>query len=219
MDNGRIQRFSITERIAHWVHAASFFLLILTGLVVLSPKFAFLANLFGGVQGARYVHRAAGIVFSFVTVLIFVLGDRPAFVRWLKDITTWGKDDITFLKGFPKEFFGGHPQLPEQGRFNSGEKVNSLLVLGGGGVLAVTGLMMWFHEGIPLAIVRWAYPLHSLLALVMAAVVIGHMYLGLLHPGSREAINGMLSGYVSRAFAKTHHGKWYREVTQKETGK
>ncbi|MDR3564072.1 MAG: formate dehydrogenase subunit gamma [Negativicutes bacterium] len=217
MDNDRIERFSKAERLTHWVHTISFFALLMTGLVVFSPKFAVLANLFGGVQNARIVHRVAAVVFSFGTLFLLFFGDRPAFIRWIRDSITWDKTDITFLQQFPKEFFGGHPEFPEQGRFNSGEKVNSLLVLGGGTVLTITGLMMWFSDSVPLGIVRWAYPLHDLMALTMAAVIIGHMYLGLLHPGSKESINGMLYGSVKRSFAKAHHAKWYREVTQKET--
>ncbi|MDR3589557.1 MAG: formate dehydrogenase subunit gamma [Negativicutes bacterium] len=219
MDNDRIARFSLAERITHWVHTASFFTLLLTGLIVLSPKFGFLAPVFGGVQAARVIHKIAGLFFAFGTILIFVIGDWAAFVVWLKEITSWGKEDAAFLKEFPKEFFGGHPQLPEQGRFNSGEKVNSLLIIFAGAGLAVTGLMMWFADSIPLALIRWAYPLHDLAAFTMTAVIIGHMYLGLVHPGSKEAINGMLGGTVSRAFAKAHHARWYREMCQKEDAK
>jgi formate dehydrogenase subunit gamma len=205
------------ERVTHWVHTLSFFLLLLTGLVVFSAKFAFLAHLFGGVQIARIIHRGAAIVFSVGTLIMFIIGDRSAFFRWIRDISTWGKEDFTFLQLFPQEFFGGHPELPEQGRFNSGEKVNSLLVLCAGTALTVSGLMMWFYEWVPLVIIRWAYPIHDMAALAMAAVVIGHMYLGLVHPGSKEAINGMLFGTVKRSFAQAHHGRWYREVMQKET--
>ncbi|WP_378956476.1 formate dehydrogenase subunit gamma [Pelosinus sp. sgz500959] len=216
MNNDRIKRFSLIERISHWVHTFSFFTLVVTGLVVLSPHFHFLASLFGGVQETRIVHRIAGVVFSFGTLLLFIIGDSPAFTRWIKDITTWGKEDIAFLKEFPKEFLGGHANLPEQGRFNSGEKVNSLLILIDGGILTITGFMMWYADSIPLGIIRWAYPVHDIAAFLMMAVIVAHMYLGLLHPGSKEAINGMLSGTVSRSFAKLHHGKWYREMTQKE---
>lgn len=219
MSNERIARFSLTERIAHWLHTISFFVLILTGLIVFSPKFLFLAGIFGGVTGAQNIHHYTGLVFSFLTIIVFVAGDFPAFARWIKDITSWGKSDINFLKGFPQEFFGGHPELPEQGRFNAGEKANSLVILGGGTLLTVTGLMMWFAEYIPLDIIRWAYPLHSLLAFTLMAVVIAHMYLGLVHPGSKEAINGMLRGTVTREFAKAHHGKWYKEMIDKENAK
>lgn len=216
MDKGRVLRFSRPERWAHWVNAIAFFLLLLTGLVVFSPSFSFLAPLFGGVQGARLIHRTMALVFAFGSLAILVFGDWQAFRVWIREITTWEKSDLQFLSGFPKEFFGGHPQLPEQGRFNAGEKINSLLTLGGGTILTITGFSMWYAESLPLWFVRWCYPLHDLAALMMTSAIIGHMYLGLLHPGSKEAINGMLNGTVTRKFAQEHHGKWYREITQKE---
>lgn len=217
MDNDRIQRFSVGERVTHWVHTLSFFVLLLTGLVVFSPKFHFITALTGGVEGARIIHRAAGIVFGFVSLVIFFIGDRTSFIRWLKEITFFQKSDIKFLQGFAQEFMGGHPELPEQGRFNAGQKINSLMVLVVGTILTITGFMMWFAEAIPLEIIRWAYPLHDLAALGMTAVIIAHMYLGLLHPGSKESIHGMIYGTITRTFAKTHHALWYREVTKEST--
>lgn len=214
----KIQRFSVTERWAHWVHVASFFVLLCTGLAVLSPQLSFLAMPFGGMQTARVIHRAAGIIFAFLSLGVLLFGDRRALRRWLGDITMWDKDDAAFLKIFPREFFGGHPVLPEQGRFNSGEKVNSLLTLTGGTVLTVTGFIMWFAHNMPAGLVQWCYPLHDAAALALTAAVIGHMYLSFVHPGSKEALSGMLNGMVSRAFARSHHAKWYREVSPGDGG-
>ncbi len=216
MDKDRVLRFSRAERWSHWVNAAAFFVLLFTGLAVFSDKFSFLATLFGGMQSARNIHRIAGVIFAFASLAILIFGDWKAFRVWMKELTTWGKDDFQFLAGFGKEFFGGHPKLPEQGRFNAGEKINSLLTLGGGTLLTITGFGMWFADSLPLWFVRWCYPLHDLAALLMTAAIIGHMYLSFLHPGSKEAMNGMLSGTVTRKFAQEHHGKWYREVLQKE---
>ena len=109
MDNEHVKRFSTAERVTNWLHTISFFTLLLTGLVVFSLKFAILANIFGDVQNARIVHRVAAVVFSFGTLILFILGDRKAFRRWIRDITTWEKDDRIFLKEFPKEFFGVIP--------------------------------------------------------------------------------------------------------------
>lgn len=213
MAEDKVRRFSSAERWAHWVHAASFFILLCTGLAVLSPKLAFLAVPFGGIQSARIIHRMAGVVFAVVSLGILLIGDRAALRRWLHDITTWERDDVAFLRLFPREFFGGAPTLPEQGRFNGGEKVNSLLVLGGGTLLTVSGVIMWLADHFPPALVQWCYPLHDAAALTLAAAVVGHLYLSFLHPGSNKALSGMLTGLVEQEFARTHHAKWYREIT------
>ena len=120
---------------------------------------------------------------------------------------------MEFLKAFPKDFMGQPVDFPPQGRFNVGQKLNSLLVLSVGSMLVITGLMMWNAVYVSLDIIRWAYPLHCLSALGLTAVVIGHAYLGLLHPGYKPSLSGMLDGTVSSKFAKAHHALWYKEMT------
>ncbi|MDF2571624.1 MAG: formate dehydrogenase, gamma subunit [Sporomusa sp.] len=213
-DAGRIKRFSIAERVSHWVHTFAFFTLFLTGLVAMTPYFAFLAPLFGGLHNAQIVHRWLAPVFSVCSLAILIIGDWNGFKRWMKSITDLGKDDFIFLRDFPQEFMGGHPKLPEQGMFNAGEKMNSIFItLGGGTILTVTGIIMWFPEYFPLAVVRWSYPLHSIMAMVSVAAISMHMFMALIHPGSKESIKGMIYGTVDRKFAAGHHPKWYREVT------
>jgi len=215
----RLKRFTLTERIAHWTHAASFILLLFTGLIILSPMFHFLAAVTGGIQGARLLHRTAAIVFAFGTMAILVFGNFPALMRNLREISSFQKGDMEFLKAFPKDFMGQPVDFPPQGRFNVGQKLNSLLVLSVGSVLVVTGLMMWNAVYVPLNIIRWAYPLHCLSALGLTAAVIGHAYLGLLHPGYKPSLSGMLDGTVSSKFAKSHHALWYKEMTGEDVKK
>ena len=219
MTDGRLKRFSLTERIAHWTHVASFFLLILTGLIILSPLFHFLSTLTGGIQNARLIHRAAGIVFGFGTLAILMLGNFPALASSLREITSFKKEDIKFLQQFPKDLMGQPVQMPPQGRFNVGQKVNSLIILGVGAVLVTTGLMLWHANYVPLDIIRWAYPLHCLGALGMMSIVIGHAYLSLLHPGYNPSLSGMIDGTISRKFAKAHHALWYKEMVEGEDKK
>jgi len=52
----------------------------------------------------------------------------------------------------------------------------------------------------------------------MTTAIIGHLYLGLLHPVSRTAFWGMFSGYVSVKFARAHHALWYDRVKDKQQG-
>jgi len=219
MAEERFLRFTLTERVAHWTHTASFILLLFTGLIILSPMFHFLSAVTGGIQGARTIHRVAGIVFAFGTMAILVFGNFAALAKSLGEITSFKKGDMEFLKAFHKDFLGLPADMPPQGRFNFGQKLNSLLVLSVGAVLVVTGLMLWHAASVPLDIIRWAYPLHCLGALGLTAAVIGHAYLGLLHPGYKPSLSGMLDGTVSSKFAKSHHALWYKEMTDGDAKK
>lgn len=206
----KVLRFNKNERIGHWVHTVSFVSLFLTGLVLFSVK---LGSFLGvpGIQAARSLHRVMGIPFMVGAPIILLMGTPKTTMQWLKDVFTWDKDDFKFLGGFAKEFFGLHTDLPDQGKFNAGEKVNSLLTIFGCIVLSVTGVIMWQDHLFSPGLVQWMYPIHDLFALVMGGVIMGHAYLALGHPGSKESINGMISGYVSEEFAKGHHQKWYSE--------
>lgn len=108
-------------------------------------------------------------------------------------------------------------ELPPQGRLNAGEKINSLLGIIGCGLLSLSGLIMWFSNFFAPFHLLLAYTIHDLAAATVGAAIIGHAYLGLFHPGSKEALKGMIEGTVSEKFAKGHHAKWYMEERVKST--
>lgn len=207
----RIERFNSVERIAHWANAALFIALFLTGMVLFFGSIGAALGV-GGVAATKLVHRIAAVPFIFVAPLLLIFGTPATTKRFLKEVFTWEKDDFVFLGRFAKEFFGGHADLPPQGKFNAGEKVNSLLAITGSGLLVFSGLIMWFSESFGSNTVMWAYVIHDLAAAVVGGAIIGHSYLGLFHPNNKEALEGMISGTVSEEFAKGHHAKWYAEI-------
>jgi formate dehydrogenase subunit gamma len=54
--------------------------------------------------------------------------------------------------------------------------------------------------------------MHALSALALILLVVVHIYSSFWVKGSTE---GMLSGKVSRGWAKAHHPQWYEEATRK----
>lgn len=214
----KVLRFTRGERLSHWVHAISFFLLLFTGLGILSTFFKPAMTIFGGIQVARLIHRGVAIIFVAVVGMMFFIGNSRYHWEWLKSVFTFTKSDWQHVSAFPKEFFGGHGNYPAQDKFNGGEKINSMITIFGSIFITLSGIVMWAAPVFPPTLVRWAYPVHDLSMFLMTAAVIGHMYLGLLHPDSRAAMPGMLNGYVSSKFAKAHHAKWYERVKdQKNT--
>jgi len=212
-----ILRFSTGERISHWVHAVSFFVLLFTGLGVLSTIFQPAMTIFGGIQVARVIHRVSAIVFVVVVGLMFFIGNHHYHWRWLKFVFKFTKSDWQHVSAFPKEFFGGHGIYPAPDKFNGGEKINSLITILGTVFITLSGIVMWWAPLFPPGLVRWAYPVHDLSMFLMTAAVIGHMYLGLLHPDSKAAMSGMLNGYVSTKFARAHHAQWYERLEKEQS--
>ena len=209
----RVLRFNLAERTAHWFLAATFILLFLTGAGLV---FRSLGHLLGpsGLRLASSLHHLTAYVFTLVPAAVLLFGTPRSAREWLRSIFTWSKEDLAFLASFPKEFFGLKVELPRQGKFNAGEKVNSLLTLFGSVLMVATGWIMLFRDSFPKAVLAWAYPLHDAGALLMGSVILGHVYLALLHPGSRESIHGMLRGTVSAGFAREHHARWYEEISK-----
>lgn len=209
----RVVRFGLASRLAHWSNAICFVLLLVTGAALVFPSFGHAVGP-EGMRAFRQIHRVVAVPFAFLAPLIMILGDPKALGNWLKEIFSWSKTDLEFILAYPREFFGLKAKLPEQGKFNAGEKLNSLLTLFGCLMMAITGFIMLYPGRFSPAVVGWAHPLHSLGALVIGGVIIGHAYLSLLHPHSKESIKGMIWGTVSARFAREHHAKWYREAVK-----
>ncbi|MDD2421394.1 MAG: cytochrome b/b6 domain-containing protein [Heliobacteriaceae bacterium] len=210
-DNDRFPRFGKAARVVHLTHLVSFFVLFLTGM---SLYFNFLSPLnliFGGANAAKLIHRIAALVFFFGPVLAIILNPK-GFALVLYQITHWRKEDFHFIARFFHKFFGQPHDVAPQGYLNGGQKLNTYLLGFGCLGLAFTGFVIWFPEYLPNWLVLWCYPLHSLLAPCLTAVVLGHAYLGSFHPGSGASWEAIWGGSLSRAFAEHHHAQWAQEV-------
>jgi formate dehydrogenase gamma subunit len=74
---------------------------------------------------------------------------------------------------------------------------------------------MWrqyFSDYFPIPIVRIAIFFHSFAAICLILLAIGHAYMAIWVKGS---IKGMITGYVSRAWALKNHSSWYKEEMEK----
>ena len=73
-----IHRFSRTERTLHWVHAAAFFVLLGSGLVLYLPS---LSALVGRRPFVKDVHFDTGLAWMVAIALVVALGDRRGINR------------------------------------------------------------------------------------------------------------------------------------------
>ncbi len=208
---GKVFRFGLGYRLAHWNNAIFFLLLLLSGLMFV---FKGVSGLLGeaGVVWADRIHRAAAWPYTFLTIplLAFMAGKETK--EWLKHVFTWTKDDIAFVAAFPKALFNRNYPLPAQDKFNGGEKINSMLTIFGTVVMIVTGWTMALSQYLGPQVMAWALPIHDVTAILLGAVIMGHMWLSLVHPDNKAAMPGMVNGYVDEHFAKHHYAKWYKAM-------
>jgi formate dehydrogenase subunit gamma len=194
-----VRRFGRTERALHWVHATAFFILLGSGLVLYVPT---LSEAVARRQTVKAVHLYTAIAWAVLIVALVVLGDRRALRRTAHELDVFDRDDRLWLRG------KGRPQ----GRFNAGQKLNAALTASFALLFAVSGSLLWLGERDTRF--RWASTvmLHDGLMYVSIFLVLGHLYLALIHPTTRQALRGITLGTVDAAWAERHHKKWAAEL-------
>lgn len=224
-----IQRFSSSERTAHWLLASSFIVLALTGLNVLYGRYVLLPVIGKGAFAAitmvgKMLHNY--VAFAFMLGLLWVL------VAWVRhNIPSW-RDLQWIAMGGGMLVKGVHPP---SWKFNAGQKLLFWLIIVGGISISLSGLSLMFPYQLPMfgstfaAInsvlgtelptalsvneeMQYASLWHAAMGLFLTAVIIGHIYIGTL--GMQGAFAAMGSGQVDVAWAKQHHKLWADEVLQ-----
>lgn len=189
-----ILRFSRTERAAHWLVAAAFAVMLLSGTQVphhwtaTTPWFD--------------VHIGAAIVL--VAGLAGLLLGRGGRRLWstLRELRRLDAADRAWLS--PSRIVQRRPP-PPVGRFNGGQKINARLALAGLTALYVTGLVLVLAGGGPLG------GLHGPFAVLTSLLIAGHIYMAVLNPSTRPALRGMTRGSVDRTWAEHHFPRWVEE--------
>ncbi len=204
--DSKILRFAKSERMLHWAIAGPFLFSFATSLVlvlVYNPDHTrpFRALVSG-------CHRASGIALVVLPMLVTlkIRGDLRVHLYNIRQAWVWLLDDIKWLFLMGAAALSDRVQLPEQGKFNAAEKLNFMVLMVTYPLYVITGTLMWFRH---FAIIAWI--LHCFMALLATPLILGHLYMALINPGSRTGLQGMISGYVDRQWAKHHYRRWYRE--------
>lgn len=201
-----IDRYTSGERILHWVTAITFFLLAASGLAFFHPSMFWLTGLLGGGTWARILH-------PFIGVVMFVAFILMAVKFWHHNVLSG--NDRKWLGQIGDVIANRDDRVPPIGRYNPGQKILFWVLLASMIVLLVSGVAIWqpyFAPSFSIGTVRFGALMHALGALALILLIVVHVYSSFWVKGSSE---GMLTGKVSRAWAKAHHPKWYEEVARK----
>jgi formate dehydrogenase subunit gamma len=193
---GYRRRFTRTERTLHWANAVFFFFLLVTGLALYLPS---LAVLVGRRPLVQSVHFWSGVAWIAVLAAIVLAGDRKGIRRTARELDRFDRDDIRWLLA---------RRPAPQGRFNAGQKINAALTGAFTILFAVSGVLLWLGERDTSLRFASTVVLHDGLMYVSLVLLIGHLYLAVIHPATRHALRGITVGTVSEEWAARHHAKW-----------
>lgn len=233
-----VTRFKAFERFSHWLLASSFILLGLTGLLTMFGR-SYIAPYLGKDVNAwlllvsKYIHNNVAWAFMLALVSVFFL--------WV-----WhnipNRTDLTWFAQAGGIIGKKHPPAK---KFNAGQKIIFWSVIVLGGSISVSGLSLLFPFQMPLfahtfeALNGWGIPemlgmgalptelapqeemqlaqaWHAIVAFVLMAIIIAHIYIGSI--GMEGAFDAMGSGEVDEAWARQHHSLWLDEVQAKQGG-
>ncbi len=208
LENGRsgikLLRFTSAQRLAHWSTAILFVILGITGLTLLLGR-SLLIPVFGAeafssiAVAAKFLHDYLGPLFMVTLTFLFVL-----FVR--DNIPSLKLDLQWVLKG--GGLFGKHAHAD---RYNAGEKLWFWIASIVGLVVVISGMVLDFPIfGQTRATMEFYHWIHSIGAVVLIVVSIGHIYMGTA--AVEATFEVMQTGYCDANWAKEHHDLWYEKV-------
>ncbi len=203
---GNLLRYTLSERVHHWLGFFFYLYCLITGLAFWSPYMYWLAVLVGGGPTARFCHPWFGLGF---TASMFWMGKM-----WWRDMQTTDAD-LRWKKEIKHYIENDDQNLPPEGRFNYGQKLYFWLMFYGVIFLVISGIALWFVESIPWSL-RWlrylAVTTHVVAALATIGGFIIHVYMSTAMV--RGGFSSIIRGEVSTTWAKTHHRLWYEQVTK-----
>jgi cytochrome b subunit of formate dehydrogenase len=194
-------RFTLAQRLEHWVMAISFSVLCLTGLPQSYPLTTWgdwIIRTLGGIESVRIIHRISAVVFMLVLLYhiiavfyrVYVSRVRLTMLPTLKDATDL-LDSVRYQLGLILQ----HPKLP---RYTFAEKMEYWAVIWGGVIMVITGFMLWnpiattrFLPGEFVPAAKAAHGAEALLAFL--AIIIWHFYWVHLKTFNRSIFTGYLT--------------------------
>ena len=99
-------------------------------------------------------------------------------------------------------------------RFNAGEKLVFWGAAGAGAAVSISGFLLLFPFYVAdIAGMQIAQVVHSIIAVLFIAMILGHIYIGTV--GMEGAFEAMGTGEVDFNWAKEHHDLWLQEELAK----
>jgi len=205
-----VLRMSFSQRMQHFVLAASLIVLAFTGFALKFPD-SWIAKLLGSNEGfRRWSHRGAGVVLLLVGAYhVFYVLTKKEGRQLIKDLLP-GTKDIRDLTDNARYLTGLSSEKAKIGRFGYAEKIEYWAVIWGTIIMGVTGLIIWFKMDVTQFVPRWAVDvaltIHYYEAILAClAIVVWHFYHVIVDPDVYPLNWACWKGKVSRHWQEEEH--------------
>lgn len=155
-----------------------------------------------------WTHRIAALMLIVLPGWALVKGRAEYRIHLdnIRQAWSWTLDDVRWLFRMGLAAVCNRIALPEEGKFNAAEKLNFMMVMTTYPIYIVTGVMIWLP-----GVAFFAWVAHFSMAVLVTPLVLGHIFMATINPGTRAGLSGMISGFVDREWARHHYRRWYRE--------
>ncbi len=171
-------RFVRRVRILHWANAAVVIVLIATGMHMYVPA---IGSNIGYRTQVKYLHTYAGVLLPLLLIL-------PALGRQGRSVRDETRQLGRWHPGEGKWIFSLGIAGRKTGKYNPGQKASASMMAGALMILWTTGLLLfqfsWFSDSTRTS----ATFTHDVFAMLLTALIAGHILIALLHPKLMRAM-------------------------------
>ncbi|NIO06415.1 MAG: hypothetical protein GTO13_23230 [Proteobacteria bacterium] len=204
-----LERYTLPQRIFHWVNAVSIFLLLISGLAIYAPNLFAFMNLKTSTWFELHMWLVplflGGVAFHIIHSAFFL--DRLGYL-W------FGKAEQHRLATILRNFFGLTKEYPRLGKYHPAQILVHWGFFANLMALTLTGFIIWkpLRHLIPLRLfgLGWDFIffnriLHDFFTASLAAMIIGHVYFAVLIKKNWPDLKAMFTGKIPlEEYAKYH---------------
>jgi formate dehydrogenase subunit gamma len=169
--------------------------MLATGILLYLPT---TAGVLGSRESVKATHLYLASAWVVALLVIAALGDRRALRETAREVDLFDADDSRWLRG----------RSAPQGRFNAGQKVHAVVQAAFAALFLVSGALLYYGERDTRFRLDGTILLHDGVTVLASLLVVGHLYLAVVHRPTRPALRGIVVGTVREDWSQAHHAKW-----------